>query len=49
VRTGQDGKWRLAWLLIRFDSRFIAHLANAHGSMKIMLKDSLGKIPFVGW
>jgi hypothetical protein len=23
VRTGQDGKWRLAWLLIRFDSRFM--------------------------
>lgn len=27
----------------------IAHLANAHGSMKIILKDSLKKVPVAGW
>ncbi|KAH8550352.1 acyltransferase-domain-containing protein [Umbelopsis sp. PMI_123] len=27
----------------------IAHLANAHGSLKIILKDDLRKVPLAGW
>ncbi|KAI9285312.1 acyltransferase-domain-containing protein [Umbelopsis sp. AD052] len=33
--------WVYVWCL--------AHLANAHGSMKIILKDSLRKVPLAGW